>query len=460
MVYFNVNLMKKGIFSFLVGVVYWLPLWAESGISVSTYDGGVDLNFGRVSSSTTVAKEVKIRITSNLGKQYQVFQRLEGRLVNERGVILNPSAVVFSTLRGSNSTGSLYQEEPVGLSYNDQLLYVSNPQGDSDSFFVVYTFRGERLNAYGQFLGKIVYTLRPLGEGEEKIAILNVCLKAEGGVKIEIQTNQRRDTLCFSTQGSQQQGYVQIFIKGNLENKDLKVYQQMIEGLKNEVGEELDCESLEFLPSGGVNDELAVKEKTKLIPQRALVYSSSAQEDNFFINFSLNKQKLSQEKAGLYRGKVEYTIEGEDVRQSVYLDLEVEVQPIFNLEVIFPPEGMNFAELFPHSPPQFKEVKIKVNTNLARPYVVVHSMSSPLINEKGEEVKGECFTVKEEKNQTCRGKIKFVNFTPLPVGDVPIFFSDEEGSPAEFSVIYQLKFYPRLHSGHYSTVVNYSLLER
>jgi len=154
-----------------------LPLWAESGISVSPYEGGIDLNFGRVSSSTTVTKEVKVRITSNLGKQYQVFQRLEGGLVNERGVILNPSAVVFSTLRGSNSTGSLYQEEPVGLSYNDQLLYVSNFQGDSDSFFVVYTFRGERLNAYGQFLGKIVYTLRPLGEGEEKIAILNVYLK-------------------------------------------------------------------------------------------------------------------------------------------------------------------------------------------------------------------------------------------------------------------------------------------
>ena len=48
---------------------------ATLNISVAPLTGGNSLRFGRISSGDEISKEVRIRISSTDGRQYQVFHR-------------------------------------------------------------------------------------------------------------------------------------------------------------------------------------------------------------------------------------------------------------------------------------------------------------------------------------------------------------------------------------------------
>jgi hypothetical protein len=138
---------------------------AAVSVSVSPMEGGSSLRFGRVDVTSSNTKEVRLRITSGDGRQYQVFQRIIEPLINEQGGSLDLEAVQSYTLIGSNSQGTLYQQDLEGLSLADQLLYTSNDPGDSDAFTLIYQINSERINAGGDFTGKIVYTVRPIAGG-------------------------------------------------------------------------------------------------------------------------------------------------------------------------------------------------------------------------------------------------------------------------------------------------------
>lgn len=438
-------------------VLFCFSAQAETKIFVSPMEGVMDLDFGEVSFSSLVNRRVKVEIVSSENKQYQVFQRLQEGLVNERGVRLNPSTIISYTLPGSSMRGSLYQQQPVSLSYNDQLLYVSAPEGGSDSFVVVYTLKGEKLNDYGQFLGRIVYTLRPIQGGEEEVAILEISLKAESAVEVKCYTEKGDDVLRLTTRSEQTKtGYVRFSLKGARGGK-WRVYQEVSCGWENEIGERISSEEIKFFTSQGEGEHI-FSSPAPLKEERTVIYSSDKREDSFLIHFLLG-EGIKEKKTGVYRGRLRYLVEGEGFQQWIDLDLEVEVCPVFNLEISFPPGGIKFSNLLPPSS-QFKEVKVEVKTNLGQPYIVMHTLTSPLTNEKGNQILPEFFAFKQEIEEGEKGKVRFGEFSPVPVGDVPVFFSDEKGSPAKFKVIYRLSPYKGMYAGSYTTVVSYSLAER
>lgn len=422
--------------------------------------GGTTVRFDKVHGSSSVNKEAKIKITSTDGKQYQVFQRIIEPVENERGVTLDMEALTSYTIRGSNFSGTLYQEQPSWLGYGDQILYTSSPGGDSDSFMVVYTISGDKVNARGQFLGKILYTVRSIDGGSEETSILTVSFDATGEFKIEIEPSSGRERVRLGIKSIEdQEGYVKFSFEESLE-KPLKIYQEIERFPENEFMDEIGEECITFFTSGGTKGDLSYRNPSPLERRKVLVYSSEAERDDFIINFLINHEEIENQKAGVYRGKVNYIIEGVAFQQTVPVDLEIEINPVFTLEIIFPPEGMSFADLLPKSPPQVKEVEVRVKTNLQKPYMVIQSMNIPLTDEKGQEISTDCFTIKGEIMEGERGKVEFPVFSSVPVGDTPIFFSDEQGSPSAFKVIYMLKPYSGMSAGDYSTVVSYSLGER
>lgn len=141
------------------------------------------------------------------------------------------------------------------------------------------------------------------------------------------------------------------------------------------------------------------------------------------------------------------------------IDLEVEIDPVFAIEIDLPPEGLSFDRLLPDSQPVLREVGIEVKSNLGKPYMVMQNVATALTNEKGAVVPGEYFTIKGQGLGEKNGKVVYTDFRPVSVGEDAVFFSDNNGSPSRFKMIYRLRPFSRMAPGGYNTAVRFSLGE-
>ncbi len=434
--------------------------YAVTNLSVNPVEGGNSLRFGRVDNQSVANKEARIRIISNDGKQYQIFQRILEPLVNERGYSMNPSGITTYTLNASNSAGTLYVQEPTSFGYSDQLLYTSNPNGDSDSFQVVYNIDKNKIEQSGDYLGKLQYVLRPIGAGSVEDAVLNMSFEVSKENKFTIEGSSGKQSVKLSTHnGKDQTGYVKIGYEGN--PGDLRIYQDVLEFPHNELDEDLLPGSLVFSTHelAGDQGQLSYLNPVSLERKHQLLYSASENSGSFIVDFALDDKTLTNQKAGYYRGKIRYTIEKGDRPETVDFDLNIEVTPIFNLDVQYPSDGLRFSKLLPGTPSQIKEIKVVVNTNLGKPFMVTQNINSSLTSEKGEKIPSDAFRMKIEVLEGQTGKTEFNDFSAVPSGTVPILFSDIQGTLTTFRVLYQLSPYPEMQPGDYNLAVMYSLSE-
>lgn len=437
---------------------FYIPAEAALGLNVNPSDGGNTLRLGRVDGIIEATKSVKLRITSDEGKQYQVFQRLEDSLTNERQNILDSQTLNSYALSGSNASGTIYAQynEPLGPA--DQLVYTSAPDGQSDTLTLIYTVNAERINASGNFIGRIAYVVRSLGGGSQDQTVLNVYLEASGDLKIRVEGAQSPDSIRLELTGhSNKEDGVKVSFSGNA-GDEIAVYQEVQNFVQNEAGTEINNSSLLFATSGA-QGELYHPSPEALGHKRVLIYRSKEAEDEFSVNFSLDPQTLGGLKAGLYRGRIVWTVESSQGPKDFPLDIEIKIEPIFELAVALPPQGVHFARVLPTDPPQEEEVKVTVKTNLGKPYAVMQNVSTPLTTAKGEAIKKDFFTFKTELLERSTGRSGATEFTPVDVGETPVFFSDREGSPTEFKVIYRLKSYPGIAAGDYTAPIVFSLGE-
>ena len=445
---------------FILGFCLGAPIQAEAvlSLSVNPADGGNTLRLGRVDGDVEVSKAVKLRMTSNEGKQYQVFQRLENSLTNERQAILHSQALSVYAASGSNASGTLYAQfnEPLGMT--DQLVYTSAPDGQNDTLTLVYGINSEKINASGNFSGRITYVVRSLGGGSQDQVVLNVYLEISNNYKVTLQGARSPDRLHLELTGrSNKDDGIKVDISGN-PGEEIRIYQEVQNFPQNESGEELNNGALQFITSGA-RGEIYHLSPEILNRKRVLVYKSKETDDDFGINFTLDPQTLGQLKAGLYRGRIVWTVESSQGSQDFPLDIEVRIEPIFELEVVLPGQGVKFARVLPSDPPQTQEINVRVKTNLGKPYIVMQNVSSPLTNPRGDEIKKDFFTIKTELIGQGLGRPGAVDFMPVGVGETPVFFSDHQGAPAEFKVIYRLKSYPEISAGDYSAPIVFSLGE-
>lgn len=432
---------------------------AEVRLSVSPVTGGSSLRFGRVDGTQEVVEEVRVRITSTDGNQYQVFQRLLDPLTNENGVTLERDAIKTYTLLGSNAFGTLYAQNVENLTFSDQLLYTASSSGEGDTLTVVYAVQAQRLNASGRFLGRIQYTVRPIGGGSQDTTIFNVTLEAPGELKVSLEGLGQRNTVKLEAdQRSDKDPVAQIKFEGNL-GAQVKIFQEFENVAVNEFNEEFDSSLINFEAVAEKSGQVFRSRLDKIL-QRPLIYSSQLNEDIVLVQFSADEEKFAKHKAGQYRGRLKFTIDVDGRIKEEIIDFVVEVKPKFDLQVAFPPEGVRFAKVLPNSPPQFNEVEVFVNTNLGKPYMVMQSVIAAMTNEKGQEIDKKYFLIKEELNHGQAGSVVHSDFAPVEKGVGPIFISDNKGSPSQFKVIYKLMAYPEMNPGDYSTSIIYSLGEK
>ncbi len=447
-------------------ICFLLPLntWAAASLSVTPLEGGSSLRFGRITSGNTISKQVRVRVTSDLGVKYQVEQRLLEPLRNSRGESLNTDAFTFYTLRGSNLTGSLYQDTPYRADTFRKILYVSAAAGTGDSFSVIYSIDPSKINISGSFSGRISFTFTPLGAtGTQREVILNVYFETKKNFQASLKTSsQSSRSLRLSLDKDQLKGYLQISTEGSLGQK-YEIRQVVQEPFKNEKGEVMPLELVKISASSN-KGQIYASSPTPLARKPILVYGSQAQGqgDEITVNFAVDTKDLANLPSGHFKALVLYNVESSgSLVERLPLDVSLEVKPTFDIEVVSESVGsLYFRNLKPDSGSIEKEVLVKVKTNLNRPYNVIQNLNAPLANQKGNTIPLNFFRLRQEKGKDNPGNIIFSQFSPLSLGDTRVFASNSAGDSSEFKIIYSLEVPRDMVGGDYFTGLNYSLVEK
>ena len=456
---------KASLITFLlICFLFPLNIWAAASLSVTPLEGGNSLRFGRITSGNTISKQIRIRVTSDLGVKYQVEQRLLEPLKDNTGVMLNYDAFTFYTLRGSNLTGSLYQDSPYRVDTFRRILYVSSVAGTGDSFSIIYSLDPSKINISGNFFGRILYTFTPLGSGgPQREVILNVYFETEKKFQVSLKTSSQSSlTLRLSLYKDQLKGYLRISAEVSLGQK-YEIKQVVQEPFKNEKGEVIPLELVKIFASSN-KGQIYASSLTPLTRKPFLVYGSQArgEGDEIVVNFSVDTKDLGNLPSGRFKALILYNIESSgSLVKRLPVDVTLEIKPIFDIEVISGSTGgLYFRNLNSDSGSIEKEIIIKVKTNLNRPYNVIQNLSAPLANQSGNIIPLQFFRLREEKNKDNPGNIIFSQYTPLNLGDTRVFASNAAGDSSEFKIIYSLEVPRDTVGGDYFTGLNYSLVEK
>ena len=143
------------------------------------------------------------------------------------------------------------------------------------------------------------------------------------------------------------------------------------------------------------------------------------------------------------------------------MDIEISIDPVFEIGLEFPKGPIRFNDLYPGAGPQENLVNVRVNSNLNRPYMVTQNISGPLTNERRNSIKYENFLIKVNLDQKRKGQQSKISDSYVPVntsGEQVIYISSD-GAPASFSVNYRVIPYVEISPGDYHTEITYTLSE-
>lgn len=446
-------------------VLPWEKAFATFSLSVTPYEGGYDLRYGKVSMSEAAInkKEVTISISSNIAKQYRVVQTLLQPLANIQGLSIPENNFIVYGIRGTNKYGTLAVEEerPVGL--NRTFIYTSNQSGASDSFILVYSFKDLSGLPAGSYRGRIGFTLEPIDSTQSSVTtILNVFAEIEAESTVEIKTVSGTKIISLNSRiDDKRSAEVLVDIKGIMGNQ-FKIIQVMNEAPLSPEGYRLSDKALE-LSIREASKGTGIINPVNLSLGQQTIYTSGLRGDpeTFIITYSL--KDLSAEKAGKYRTVLKYLLDSRGYFNQSLIDsltLEIENERVFEL-IVAPEMGglLQFRDLKPQQPPRINEVIFEINTNMAKPYQVSQNAPFLFTNKEGEAIPNRYFTLRTERLDNTKGNLKYPQKTEIKLGDTVLFLSDKIGSSDTFKVIYELGIPPDLHAGDYSTRLSYSLSE-
>lgn len=430
-------------------------------LSASPYEGGYNLNFDKITpASGHVNKEVTITVNSDIAKQYRITQTLFEPLSSMRGASLPSNGFLVYGLRGSNRSGTL-TEQSIPVSMGRQVIYTSDTQGSPDSFTLVFDLAIPGDIESGSYRGRIGFSLEAINSTQPPAtAFLNVFAEVE--VESSIKINNINGSKNIRLRAGKDYGPedVVVNISGGFGNQ-FRILQFIEEQPVSLDGTVLDWDVVKFNGSEAKKGML-INESSPLSGRQQIVYTSSpsGEADKFVLTYSLGD--TSTQKAGTYRSKVKFILEGigfSAERLLEILNLEIDIPQVFDLAVMPELGGIiSFRDLRPQQPPRVQEVTFEVKTNMGKRYQVTQNMNSLLTSKEGQVIAKENFTLKEESLDS-KGILKYLNKSEIREGQMVLFTSDLQGSPDKFKVIYELSAPVDVHSGDYYTNFTYSISE-
>jgi len=441
-------------------MVATLAAWADFTLSATPVEGGSSLRFGRVSSSDSTVREVRLRISSTTGKQYQIRQCLVDRVINEKGAVVS-NAVSTYTLRGSNAKGTLYQDIPAVLTSANQVIYSSNRAGDTDSMIVVYKIDPNAITSSGSFSGRICYTLTPQGTDAQKQVYLNLYFDAQNGFTF---TSEPARELRLSTGNPKDMNAEIVFSTQGYVDGEYTITQQPQSRLMNQEGDFVDQDLIRFsvYAQNGVSEVVTPMVLTDKV-EKIYTAGRAINEDKIAVKFVIDEKVAEKMSAGIYRAVIGYNVEAQGtVIARLNINVVIDIKRVFELQILADSRGTIMFEKTNPDASEYTEKKavIRVRSNIDKPYYVVQKVPSPMANERGESIPTDDFSFKLAMADGQKGSLAYATSVKAKVGDTAIFNSDFLGTPAEFEITYILKPTRLYKAGDYRMNVSYALMEK
>ncbi len=438
--------------------------YAVFSLSVNPYQGGYDLRFDKITPDMArINREVTVRITSDIAKQYRLSNIFLQPLSTLEGARLPEGCFVVYGVRGSNSFGTLSVEQEVPLRSGSQIIYTSNKTGNPDSFTLVYSILPSTNIVSGFYKGRLGFTLEPIDSTQEPVTvILDVSAQFEIESSIEVKTATGSKIISLQADKEENRSCAIAFnIKGGF-GKQFKILQLINEQPISSEGNFLSWEAVIFRGTDAQKG-MAINENTPLSNRQQIIYTSApgGEADSFILEYKLGD--LLQQKAGKYRTNIKYLVEGGAFAQMKLIDtlvLEVENPAIFDITIY--PENqkgtIEFLNLRPSDEPKKNEMIVEIKSNTAKQYQVTQNVYSDLVNKAGEAIRAKYFNLYTQSLDT-KGTLKLPASESVKKGYTVLFVSDNKGSPDKFKIIYELAVSRDIKSGDYSTKITYSLSE-
>jgi hypothetical protein len=466
-----------------VAIICLRPCWAAFSLSVTPYEGGYDLRLGNLGTQETkVIKEITFTITTDIGKQYRVYQRLDKPLTTPDGIEIDRNQFKMYTLTNSNSQGTLELIEEFPVMSGDTVLYTSNTAGDGDSFKVVYTFEPSVSQVPGSYYGRMLYILTPIDSTQDDVTNtlqMYVDLTNEGAVEISTDSGFKTIRISSSDLAKPSGQYPKVFIsvKGNLGSR-YRLYQELSNAqIKSDSGNLFNLEDITYEAVEDKAGSVVKNGNLSNLKAKALIYSSDDLGSGKDITIEYTPTPdFPKQKADSYSGAINYSIEVENTAaiEPGFLeavDVELIVEPVFNLTAVsLSEEGkevsqegaalLQFGNISYKTDSKESRVRVKIESNLNKPYLVTQKISGPLQNEEGYKIPNELFTFELERPKDTGAKLKVVEEAVIePEKDTPLFVSNDNGDSDEFEARYKLKVTGSTRGGNYNTGISYSLSE-
>ncbi len=471
---------------FFLTLLLFLFSFSHSALAVfqltaTPNDGGFDLRFGRISGSDfKVTKEMTIRVSSDIGRQYRVLHRVIQPLSTPSGVTIPDDQFRMYPRINSNSQGTLLYSDEVPVSHFDTTLYSSNGTGSGDSFQLVYTLTPKPDQAPGSYYGRIAYILIPVDSTESQVVVnLNIYVELAGGpvasVEIKTQTGQRRLVIkSEQLKAGREVAFlnfpsVSFSVHGPLGTR-YRIYQKFEgEGVASSAGDDFDLTQVMVFVDGARQGVAATPASLKGAALKQLLYTSDdkGSPEDFTVTYKSEKNFRLQ-KPGLYKGRLVYSLETEgaqgiEPKTLDTYDVEFDIAPLFDVYVYSGGQegvSLKFGEVSFKTGPKTSDVDVYIESNLGQHYQLIQKVYSPMINEQGDKVPEKDFTVKAlavEDEETP--KLVLDKETPVREGETVVFDSGPQGFGAHVKLQYKLVMRPDSRGGRYGAQLGYSLVQ-
>jgi len=457
-------IMRKLTF-FLAFVLIPVALLAQGtfDLSYTIEDGGFTLQL----TQAYAYKGVTLQVSSDVATRYEVRQRIINPIQNRE----NPSQVlgdnfVFRGLRGTNRFGNLRIPVSDTPMRPEELIYVSDNNGDADTFSIAFGVRNLEDVAPGHYFGRIAFVLNPIASARPQVTkIMDVDItinRVPGqGPAIEISAvNGGKMITLNPNREDARSADVLIKINGKFSGS-FKIVQMLPRPIESSQGDRLEREAVVYTVKD-VRIGVGANRQAPLSAAMDTIYSSQASgnADNYFtVSYSLGD--FSGAKAGRYTGRIEYLLETATSQSRLdTMDLEIQNDRIFDLKItpLDQRYAIEFQNVKPGEPPRQSEVEVEIFNNTGKQYQVTQDVIADLTNKEGGTIPSQYFTVRTEGLES-KGKPRIAQWEAVKKGSSVIFVSDSQGSADKFKAVYKLESAKELKMGDYSTRITYSLSE-
>ncbi|MFH1778071.1 MAG: hypothetical protein ABH952_11000 [Candidatus Omnitrophota bacterium] len=292
--------------SVTISVIMEITPHAE--IEVQVLDGSTRLNFSQIGADTQYqsSQEVRLEITNNLDRPYQVTQYILSNFQNSMGDSITNDNFLFTSL--SCGKGTIMHTTPDALSNTPVVIYQSSNEGGSDYIILLYTLALPQSQPAGLYSATLKFLLQTddLVPSSDTTALLQAEVEIPTIFNLEI-ISTGLDFGRFSADTREQIRSAEIRAVTNL-GKQYHVSQTVTRKLMNVEGQKLPEESFSMWTVGGELGTTKVPIPQTVPEGEFVLYISSpeGEEDTFQVNYKL---KLPIDVAGGdYTSEIIYTM--------------------------------------------------------------------------------------------------------------------------------------------------------